>query len=98
MHCFRGEDVGDCGLVPLQMLLVSHIYLVCHSCCGSQSNLLHRSDGFIEVSGKSKLKNRHCESQCRKNTLWTEIGFDSLWGKNRFDTGFLSGDSPLQKL
>lgn len=55
VHCFRGEDV-ECHLVLLQMLLASHLYLVCRSHCGPRSNLLHRSGGFNEVSGNLNNK------------------------------------------
>lgn len=45
-----------CGLVLLEMFLSSPICLVCCSHHGTPSNLLHRSDGFIEVPVKSIQK------------------------------------------
>lgn len=59
----------------LEMLLSSPIYLVCCSHHGSPSNLLHISDGFIEVPVKSIKENYHMRDNAVRISYGQKFGF-----------------------
>lgn len=89
---FRGEDAGEgvvwCCWKCFFLLFIWFVILTMnlHLSCFIDLMILLR----YQLNLYKKLP---FESQCRKNPLWTEIRFHSLWRKNRFDLGLLSGDS-----